>query len=66
MAIFITQDREMNKLKKEIVADAEITDENGVVQNELGINFLTQLYGVGYYKLVPESIPKDEQPIEEE
>ena len=35
----------------EVVVDSVITDGDGVEQEQLGINFLTQLYGgVGWYK----------------
>jgi len=52
MAIFATLDKENNIIKTEEVADAIITDGDGVEQEQLGINFLTQLYGVGWYKRI--------------
>ena len=52
MAMFATLDRENNIIKTEEVADAVITDGDGVEQEQLGINFLIQLYGVGWYKRI--------------
>ena len=36
----------------EAVVNGVITDGDGVEQEQLGINFLTQLYGVGWYKRI--------------
>ncbi len=52
MAMFATLDRENNIIKREEVADAVITDGDGVEQEQLGINFLVQLHGNGWYKRI--------------
>ena len=51
MAHFATLDNKNIVTNVEVVSDAVITDSDGNEQEQLGINFLTTLYGgVGWYK----------------
>jgi len=51
MAHFAKLDKDNKVLGVEVVVNSVITDGDGVEQEQLGISFLTQLYGgVGWYK----------------
>ena len=50
MAHFATLDEANNVLAVDVIVNSVITDENGVEQEQLGIDFLTTLYGGGTYK----------------
>ena len=50
MAHFATLDNNNIVTYVEVVTNAEITDSDGVEQEQLGIDFLTQLRGGGIYK----------------
>jgi type II secretory pathway component GspD/PulD (secretin) len=50
MAHFASLDNNNIVIKVEVVANDVIIDSDGVEQEQLGIDFLTQLYGGGIYK----------------
>ena len=50
MAHFAKLDNKNKVISIEVVVNEVITDENGVEQEQLGIDFLTNLYGGGWYK----------------
>ena len=52
MAHFATLNESNIVTQVEAIANDVILDGDGVEQEQLGINFLTQLYGVGWYKRI--------------
>lgn len=50
MAHFAKLDKYNNVIKIHVVANAVITDDDGKEQEQLGIDFLNKLHGVGWYK----------------
>jgi len=50
MAHFAKLDKTNTVISVEVINNEVITDEDGVEQEQLGINFLTSLYGEGWYK----------------